>query len=104
MKQQEILFFLGSICVLVFAWIAFTIVHNSYTSTIGDTTSQIILPINSSFDTDTIKNLQQRLAVTPAFTIQVAPEQDTIISQSGVSPSPVATTDAHLATQGGTLR
>lgn len=77
MKQGEILFFLGSICIIVFAWIAFTVLHNSLTSTISQETIQTIIPIDGKFDTDTITAVKQRTVVLPLYTIQ--PQTQTAI-------------------------
>ncbi len=97
MKQGEILFFLGSICVIVFASIVFTVLHNSFTSTINQETIQSINPIDGTFDTTTIKAMQQRPVVLPLFSIQ--PQNQTIITHTAPS-SPSSTSSAQTATGG----
>ncbi|HXS15110.1 MAG TPA: hypothetical protein VN711_03195 [Candidatus Saccharimonadales bacterium] len=101
MKQREILFLLGAICILVFAWIAFSILHNSYTSTLSQTTMQSISPIDPTFDTKTINALKKRTSVNPAFTIQVTPTQETIITPATTTPIPLASLSGSLASPGG---
>lgn len=106
MKQRDILFLLASTCVVVFAWIAFTIVHNSLTSTISSATSEAIAPIEPNFDITTLKKMKTRIVVSPAFTISAIP---TISLTPTATPTPlpplnVASASATLASQGGTLR
>lgn len=105
MKQRDILFFLASACIVVFAWIAFTIIHNSLTSTLTTTTTEAIAPINPTFDTATLKKMKTRIAVSPAFTISAVPTT-TISPTATPTPLPpltVASASAQ-ASQGGTLR
>lgn len=104
MKQRDILFLLISSCIVVFVWIAFTIIHNSQTSTVSEGTAQDISPIQATFDTKVIEKMKARLVVSPALTIQVTPGQDVIIQQVSITPAPLATAPATLATQGGTTK
>lgn len=112
MKQRDILFFLASICIVVFAWIAFSLVHNALTSTISQETTQAIAPIQPTFDTATIEKLKARLAVTPSFTIQPASSQDVVVTPAQATPSPIqtasapaiATSSGQSASGGGTIR
>src|SRR5579872_3089311 len=103
MKQSEILFFLASACVVVFAWIAFTIVHNSLTSTINGTVLQAITPIDPNFDTKTLTQLQQRTVVNPAFTIQPQSPINVVVT-GAPTLAPIASPSASVASQGGTLQ
>lgn len=105
MKQRDFLFLLVSICVVVLAWIAFTIVHNSLTSTISTTTSAAIAPIDPHFDIATLQKMKKRIAVSPAFTISAIP---TISVSPTVTPTPlpplkVASGSSKLASPGGSL-
>ena len=106
MKQGEILFFLGSMCIVVFAWIAFTILHDSLTSTIGQQTMQAIIPIQPTFDIKTIEAMKSRTAIAPLYIIQ-PPSQDTLvvttasatalpISSVSISPIPSASSGGQL--------
>lgn len=72
MKQKDALFLLIPVTLLVIAWIAFNIYHNSVTSTISDTLNTNILPITPNFDTKTFSNLKERERVDPLFQIQKA--------------------------------
>ncbi len=69
MKQKDLLFLLISSAILAGVWIVFTIIHNSLTSTINETVSHQIVPINNSFDNKTVQSLQNRLRVTPQNTL-----------------------------------
>lgn len=106
MKQRDILFLLASICIVVFAWIAFTIVHNSFTSTISTATDTAIAPINPTFDLTTLKKMKTRIAVSPAFTISAVP---TISVTPTVTPTPlpplqIASGSGQLASPGGSFQ
>lgn len=104
MKQQEVLFLLGSICIVIFVWIAFTILHNSLTSTISEEVSQQIQPIPGTFDMKTINTMKNKLDVNPAFTIETTPGVDKVISQTKLTPSPIATGSATISTASGGLK
>lgn len=110
MKQEEILFFLGSIVVVVFTWITFTIIHNSLTSTISSEVSQAIVPIPATFDTKTINSMKARPTVSTQSTLQL-PSQNAIIVTTAptVAPTeqplqPIATASGQVATTGGSLQ
>ncbi|HEX7041878.1 MAG TPA: hypothetical protein VF189_01380 [Patescibacteria group bacterium] len=104
MKQRDLLFFLTSFCIVVLAWIAFTVVHNSLTSTISGQTLQAISPINPNFDMDTLKKIKTRIVVNPAFTISAVP---TTSVTPAITPTPapplfIASPSAtNTSTQGG---
>jgi len=102
MKQGEILFFLGSILVVIFVWIAFSLIHTSLTSTISAETIQAIIPINAHFDTKTIDSMRLRTPVVPATILsnQVVPE---VVVTTGPIPTPIASVTP-IATNGGNLR
>lgn len=102
MKQEEILFFLGSICVVVFAWIAFTILHNSLTSTISEGTNQAITAIKPNFDTKTIDAMKSRNVIVPLTVIQPQIPGDVIANP--VPTQPIATSSALTASGGATLQ
>ena len=102
MKQNEVLLFLGSACVVVLAWIAFTVVHNSLTSTISQTTTQAIIPIQPTFDTQTIAAMKKRLSVTPLYTIS-GPSQNSIVVTTAPGGA-IASQSAQVASPGGAFR
>lgn len=64
-ERREILFFLISLVIVVFAWIGFNVYHNIVTSTIPDSLSSRILSIQSHFDTKTIDSLKKREKIAP---------------------------------------
>lgn len=100
MKQREILFLLGSIMVVVFVWIAFTLLHNTLTSTISGELTQAIVPIQPTFNTKIIEALKTRTVVKPVFTIQ-PPSQTAIV----VSTAPeTATFSGQIASPEGSLQ
>lgn len=106
MKQQDIIFFLVSSCVVVFVWIAFSIIHSSQTSTISDETTQIIQPISATFDTTTLNFMAKKQNIASETTIKlVSPTETTTIQ--GATPTPtvvaiptIATTSATSASGG----
>ena len=100
MKQQEILFLLGSACIVVFVWIAFTIIHNSLTSTISESVTQTIIPINPTFDTKVIDAMTKRSSVAPLYVIQPS----ITIAPTPFVQQPISSQSAQAATSGGTLR
>lgn len=104
MKQEEILFFLGSIVVVVFAWIAFTLIHNSLTSTLSGSTLQIITPINSTFDTKVIDAMKKRTVVLPLNTIPPQSQNEIITTGTPLPTSAIATSSSKTATQGGSFQ
>lgn len=91
MKRKEILFLLISVFILVFAWIAFSIYHNSVTSTIAEPLGVQISPINPSFDNETFAKLKKRQKIQPLFEMQKTEEEKTATSSSSLeqqSPPP----------------
>ncbi len=101
MKQKDILLLIISGFTLVIFWIIFNIYHNSVTSTISDSTTVQIFPINPNFDMQTIESLKQRTQISPLYSnsaTQSAQPATTFIPV----PTPVSTQSA--ATSGGTLQ
>ncbi len=87
MKQREILFVVISIFILVLVYIGFNIYHNAASSTISDTLSVQIVPINPGFDLKTIESLKKRTQISPDYQ---APPQATS-SPSSILPLPSPT-------------
>lgn len=67
MKQKDIILILTLTSITVIAWIAFSIYNNLATSTISETQSVNIRPINPTFDTKTIVELKKRGKVSPIY-------------------------------------
>ncbi len=82
MKRRDILFVIISSFVLVLAWIGFSIFHNIKTSTIPETTTIQIAPIQPNFDIKEITEIKNRQSISPIF------------GQTTPSPTPIATTSA----------
>lgn len=98
MKQQEILFLLGSIVAVVFVWIAFTLIHNSLTSTISGTLNQAITPIQPNFNTKVIDLMKTRTVVVPVYTIQ--PPSQTAVVVTTAPENPLATSSGQSSPEG----
>lgn len=67
MKQKDILLLVVPLFILIVAWIVFTIYHNLVTSTISESLSVQITPIEGRFDKGTIDSLKRREKFLPAF-------------------------------------
>ena len=67
MKQKDILLLLIPMFIIVMVWIAFSIYHNSASSTISQTLNVTIKSIKPDFDTQTIEALKKREQITPLF-------------------------------------
>ena len=72
MKQKDILTILILLFIFVAAWIGSSIYHSIVNTTISETTSQDILPIQPNFDVQTINNLKQRQNLNPSFELVAA--------------------------------
>lgn len=78
MKQKNIILILTLTSITVIAWIAFSIYNNLATSTISETQSVNIRPINPTFDIKTIAELKKRSKVSPIYELLPAsPQQAT---------------------------
>lgn len=107
MKQKDILFLLISAFVLVVAWIIFSIYHKSITSTISETLSVQIIPINPNFDAKTLEKIKERNSVAPLYQIQQIPTPTPSLQ---ILPTPIGSESASQiniqsqeSTQGGSL-
>lgn len=70
MKRRDIILLLVSSVILVAAWIIFSIIHQLVSSTVPDTVTQSIAPIQPQFDVPVINTLKIREKVAPVFTNQ----------------------------------
>lgn len=94
MKKKEIVLILTSIFVISVIWIIFNVYHNLITSTIPETLSKKILPINPDFDTKTIEKMKERKKVSPLFenkTISKVATSSAITPSISPLPSPTIT-------------
>lgn len=100
MKKNDVLFILISTVILAFAWIVFNIIHENVTSTITQTVTSEIAPIQPTFDKKTIDALKQRAQVSPIYTLSsTSPTPVPTITQT---QAPLATASATQASSGGT--
>lgn len=65
MKQRNLVIILIPVFILTISWVIFNVYHNYVSSTISDPLSLHIIPIQGSFDTQTIEEIQQRKRVNP---------------------------------------
>lgn len=63
MKQKEYLLLLGSILIIIIIWVLFNIYHNYTTSTIDPSENLTIIPIEGTFDRNTINQAKNRKRV-----------------------------------------
>lgn len=89
MKQKDILLLSISAFVLIMAWIAFSIYHNSAESTISEPIEEKIVPIAPDFNTKIIDDIKNKRDIQPLYEIQVAPKSSTTQSpEPRVSETP----------------
>lgn len=67
MKQKDILIIIILLFIFVLVWIGESIYRSTVSSTISETTSKDIVPIVSTFDTETIDKLNERQKIIPVF-------------------------------------
>lgn len=107
MKQKDILFLLISAFILVIAWIIFSIYHKSITSTISETLSVQIVPINPNFDATTLEKIKERNSVAPLYQIQQIPTPTPSLqispTQTGSPSASQINIQSQESTQGGSL-
>lgn len=72
MKRNDIIFLLSSTVILTIAWIIFSVVHASTTSSISGDENRQIQSIAPGFDTTTIHTLGTRPIITPVYSLQSA--------------------------------
>lgn len=109
MKQKDILLLIISSFTLIVFWIAFNIYHSIVTSTIPETLSVQIAPINPTFDTKTIDALKQRIQVdaiynAPATQSAATPTPNPSIPAASQSALIQNVSTQSAATSGGTLQ
>lgn len=69
MKQSTFVTFLTITLVFVILWVASNVYHTLTTSNINTQLQQQIIPIDGSFDTDTINSINNRKTTTPIFNV-----------------------------------
>lgn len=87
MKKKDIVIILIMLFVFVVAWTGSSIYHGIVSSTISETTSKDIFPIEPTFDTKTIDKLKQRQKINPSFELgDITPTSNPILPTEIVSP------------------
>ncbi len=96
MKQKDILIILILIFSFTVAWIGFSIYHAIRSSTISKSTNQDILPINPTFDIQTIDKLKQRQKIDPSFDLEAIKPTEAPILPTEIIPQPSSSAEAEL--------
>ncbi len=94
MKRNDIIFLLTSIVILSIAWVIFSVIHASTSSTIASDVNNEILPISATFDMRTITALQSRQSITPVYTFHTIPNAPISSASSSASNLPTITPPA----------
>ena|SRR5258708_15506699 len=101
MKRNDVVFLLVSTVILTIAWIVFSVMHASTTSTISSDLGQQIEPIAPAFDIHTINALNNRQKITPLYS---APNPSPSVTPSPIptnSPIPLSLSPTLSASGGG---
>lgn len=88
MKQKDFVLLLGSSCIVVVAWIIFSFINKTVTSTLDKTLTQTVKPIAGSFDTETLQRVRERQQVVPDYSLTT----QTASATAQVTPTPRAVT------------
>lgn len=95
-RKNDVLLLLISSVILVIAWVIFSLIHLSLTSTINEVLSQQISAINPSFDTKTINALKNRENITPVYSFSntntASGSAGTVVPSSTPTPTVVTPT------------
>jgi hypothetical protein len=98
MKRNDIIFLLASSVILTIAWVFFSVLHASLTSTISKDLGQAIKPISPTFDQKIITQLQARQKTNPIYT-NLPQETPTPPPASTQSAVPISTLSLPVITQ-----
>lgn len=95
MKQKEYIIVLGSILIVVILWGIFTVYHNLSTSTIDPNENLIVVPIDGTFDRNTINKVKTRKRVDVTLSSLSSPSASSTPTPKP-SPTPVSSKSAAL--------
>lgn len=70
MKHKNFITLLALIVIFVVAWTGFNIYHNAVTTTIPETLSIQVLPINPTFNTKNLDAIKKRVKIEPIYDLQ----------------------------------
>ncbi|MCL4353809.1 hypothetical protein M1615_05120 [Patescibacteria group bacterium] len=91
MNQKNILLVIVPLSAFAILWVGFSIYHESVTSTISQTISTAIAPINPGFDTSIIDKLDKRTKITPVYQLKTgspkSPSSQTPTGNLGAEPA-----------------
>lgn len=89
MNKNTLLLLSIATFITVVAWIGFNVYHNLTSSTISETESLEIAPLETTFNQQTIQSLSERQKVEPIFQLSSQQEEPTA-TQTGlfISPTP----------------
>lgn len=94
MKQKNIVIIIVLFFIFIVVWIGGSIYHSGVNSTISESTSRDIAPIDPVFDTKGIEKLKSRKKIIPSFDLEsISP---TPIVLPTLSPSPNASLGGRL--------
>lgn len=103
MKKKEVFFIIIATFMLALAWIIFSIVHASISSTISTELSTKITPITPSFDLKTIDKLKERKDVDPILKVVITPATNEVSTSSSSRPTPTPTLPPSITFPLGTI-
>jgi hypothetical protein len=95
-RQRDILFVLISSFIVVVAWVSFNIYHIWITSTIPNTITPQLEPINPQFDATVRQQLKSREQIDPLYDKQSTTTNQT---KDTVTPTPESVTTASGSSQ-----
>jgi hypothetical protein len=88
--QRELMIILIPALILTILWVASNVYHSYVTSTIEDPLTYQIIPIEGSFDKQTIERTKARQRVEPEYEMVVAEK---------ISPTPTSTRELETASE-----
>ncbi|GIW61250.1 MAG: hypothetical protein KatS3mg089_0102 [Patescibacteria group bacterium] len=106
-QYQNLIYLIIPSFVVILAWIGFTIYNKRVATTITESQSLTILPINSSFNKEVLNRLKKRKVITPNLnylqTDNQISSQEASLTITPIPPAePIATVEAE--TQGETTQ
>ena len=90
MKNKELVLLLGSVLVIVVAWIAFSIYHNLITPTTPENLEKEATPIDPVFDESTINKLKERQQTAPLLEVDTSAQIPTEDLGPTFEPTPIS--------------
>lgn len=107
-QYQNLLYLIVPSFIVILAWIGFTIYNKRVATTITESQSLTIQPINSSFNKEVLNSLRKRKVVTPNLNLiktdnQISSQEATLNVTSVPPAEPIATVEAN-ETQGETTQ